>query len=297
MIDHPSGSGGAGLERSCESGSTDWIRQTDVVSGVELLEAWFAGPAYRLHRHDTYGICLTERGVQGFHYRGARHISAPGDVVVLHPDEAHDGYAAADGGFGYRLLYVEPAAIFAAVRQLAGHRAALPFVRQPVVSSPALHQAIRAAFQDERAPLAIDDLVLQLAGGLLATDPAMPPPRPARHLDLAAVTRARAFLDAETTRIVRSVELEAASGLSRYDLARQFRATFGTSPYRYSLLRRLDRARVQLSARRPLVDVALETGFADQAHFTRQFRAAYGLTPARYRALAGRESEVGGRKT
>jgi len=31
--------------------------------------------------------------------------------------------------------------------------------------------------------------------------------------------------------------------------------------------------------------VALEAGFADQAHLTRMFRAAFGLTPARYRAL------------
>jgi AraC-like DNA-binding protein len=36
---------------------------------------------------------------------------------------------------------------------------------------------------------------------------------------------------------------------------------------------------------RPLVDVAAEAGFADQAHFTRAFRSRFGLTPGRYRAL------------
>ncbi len=40
---------------------------------------------------------------------------------------------------------------------------------------------------------------------------------------------------------------------------------------------------------RPLVEVACDAGFADQAHFTRTFKAAFGLTPARYRAMrAGR---------
>ena len=117
--------------------------------------------------------------------------------------------------------------------------------------------------------------------------------------------------------MVRSSELEAATGLTRYDLARQFRAAFnqsphvfydeiraerartllreglarqfraavGTSPYRYSLMRRLDCARAQLRSRRSLADVALATGFADQAHLTRKFKAAFGITPARYRAL------------
>ena len=50
-------------------------------------------------------------------------------------------------------------------------------------------------------------------------------------------------------------------------------------------MRRLDFAREQIARHRPLVEVALEAGFADQAHFTRMFKAAFGLTPARYGAL------------
>ena len=59
----------------------------------------------------------------------------------------------------------------------------------------------------------------------------------------------------------------------------------GTSPYRYLLMRRLDFAREQLHQGRSLTDVAVESGFADQAHFTRAFRSTFGLTPAHYRAL------------
>ncbi len=75
------------------------------------------------------------------------------------------------------------------------------------------------------------------------------------------------------------------TGLTRYDLARQFRVMCGTSPYRYLLMRRLDFAREQLAQDRSLVEVAIEAGFADQAHFSRMFKATFGITPARYRAL------------
>lgn len=276
---------GLGLERSCSAATADWLRSTGPENGIEWLEAWLHGPAYHPHRHDTYAICLTTRGVQAFHYRGTREISLPGQVVVLHPDELHDGQAGTEAGFGYRQLYVEPALIAEAVQVLRGPGCALPFVRRPVVRSPRLANAITAAFVGGRDPLALDSLVVQMAEGLLEADPSSPRVSRPRHLDVAALHRARAFLAAAQTRVVGSAELEAVSGLTRYDLARQFRVLYGTSPYRYLLMRRLDRAREQIARRRPLVDVALDAGFADQAHFARQFKASFGLTPARYRAL------------
>jgi AraC-like DNA-binding protein len=251
---------------------------------VELLRAWFGGRGYATHRHDTYAIGVTERGVQTFDYRGRVETSRPGQVAVLHPDEAHDGRAGAEGGFGYRIVYVEPARIAAAARAITGRPTALPFVREPVLESPALARAVEDAFRLPPEPLALDALVLQLAEGLLQAERGGQAASASRRLDQAALARARAFLDGRRG-IVRSAELEAVTGLGRYELARQFRAQYGTSPYRYSLLRRLDSARERLRAGAPLVDVALTAGFADQAHFTRMFRSAYGMTPGRYARL------------
>ena len=124
---------GVGLERLCTGAPADWMRSSAAEYGVERLEAWLRGAAYRAHRHDTYAIGVTERGVQTFDYRGRVETSRPGQVAVLHPDEAHDGRAGTEGGFGYRIVYVEPARIAAAVHAITGHPTALPFVRQPVL--------------------------------------------------------------------------------------------------------------------------------------------------------------------
>jgi AraC-like DNA-binding protein len=281
-------SGGEGLERSCRSPAGGWITGDGPVGGVERFRAWFAGEAYHKHRHDTYAIGLTDRGIQAFDYRGAERVSTPGQVVVLHPDEVHDGRAGTADGFGYRIVYVEPARLADALRGLRGRPGPLPFVREPVSLNGLLAGAVRRAFEDPLEPLAVDTLVADLAGGLLAAEGSGARPAPSRRVNVSALERARQFLDAERTRVVRSTELEALTGLTRYDLARQFRVVFGTSPYRYLLMRRLDLAREGIHRGRPLADVALEAGFADQAHLTRVFKAAFGLTPARYRALRTR---------
>jgi len=279
--------GGAlpGLERSCGPGRSDWLRRRELSDGVQALEAWFTGLGYDTHRHDTYAIGLTDVGVQAFDYRGAARVALPGQVVVLHPDETHDGRAGTPEGFGYRIVYVAPARIHAAARAIRGRPCALPFVRESVAVNPALAAAIEAAFREDPEPLAVDGLVFRLAEALLDADPSSAGSAAPARLDVRALARARQLLDAETTRVIRSTELEAITALTRYDLARQFRAAFGTSPYRYSLMRRLDSARAQLERNRSLADVALAAGFADQAHLTRKFKAAFGVSPARYRRL------------
>jgi AraC-like DNA-binding protein len=278
-------SAGEGLERSCDRPGASWIDSAAPVDGVELFRAWFAGEAYDRHRHDTYAIGLTRSGVQMFDYRGATRTSMPGEVVVLYPDEVHDGRAGDPAGFGYRIVYVQPALLADVIRAVAGRPAPLPFVDDPVSTNPALARAIDAAFDTALEPLAADSLLADLASGLLAAARRDAGAPTSRRIDRRAVESARRFLDAERTRVVRSAELESITGLTRYELCRQFRVALGTSPHRYLVMRRLELAREHIHRGRPLVDVACDVGFADQAHFTRAFKSAFGLTPARYRAL------------
>ncbi|MCP4329125.1 MAG: AraC family transcriptional regulator [Alphaproteobacteria bacterium] len=285
MVGNSIRSGVQGLERSCSHGRDDWFRCTPPVGGIELLEAHFRDPAFAKHRHDTYAIGLTEIGVQVFDYRGTTEASTPGRVVVLHPDEAHDGRAGTEIGFGYRNVYVDPSRIFDAVYAITGEYRPLPFVRTAVMTSRTLAAAVRAVFAFELQPLVIDDLIVRFAEGLLENESPRGRFKRNHTFDIAAIRRARDFLDTERTRVVRSNELEAVTGLRRYDLARQFRTSMGTSPYRYGLLRRLELARDRLRTRQSLADVAAETGFADQAHFTRILKSTIGLTPGQYQSM------------
>jgi hypothetical protein len=197
------------------------------VDGVELFQAWFSRRGFTRHRHDTYAIGVTESGVQVFDYRGRVERSLPGQVVVLHPDEMHDGRAGTEGGFGYRIVYVNPARIADAVRTLRGRPTPLPFVRETVSRNRTLGRAVTAAFRSVPEPLALDALVLRLAEGLIQGDPNGPPVGAPRRLDHAALAQGRAFLDSRRA-IVRSADLEAVTGLSRYEFARQFRTLYGT---------------------------------------------------------------------
>ena len=100
-----------------------------------------------------------------------------------------------------------------------------------------------------------------------------------------AAALARDYLEENAERPVRSDELEAITGLDRYALSRHFRATYSTSPHRFLLMRRLQRARRMIEVGEPLAEIAIGAGFSDQSHFNRHFKKAFGLTPGRWSAL------------
>jgi len=271
------------LERSCAPGGADWLLSEPPAHGVARLRARLQRAAYATHRHDTYTVALTERGVQEFDYRGGVHRSLAGQVVLLHPDEPHNGRAGTDAGFGYRTLYVEPAPLLDALRVIDAQACALPFAPDPVLDDRELAQALAGAFSGALEPLRAQALVWSVARALWRA--ARRTPAASRAVDDAALRRSREFLSAHCTRVVRADELEAVSGLSRFELCRQFKRCLGTTPYRYLLMRRLDAVRARLRRGERLSDVALDSGFADQAHMTRMFKAAVGLTPRQFAAL------------
>jgi AraC-like DNA-binding protein len=250
----------------------NWILRAP--GGLERIEACYSGAAFAPHRHDTYAIGITLKGVQTFDYRGSTRYSLPGQLVVLFPDELHDGRAGDNQTFRYRTAYIAPAQI----QDALGGRA-LPFIDGGVSSDPRLRRRVLALLRDYDRPLteleqqdALYDLAIALqdvAGGAPSI----------KSVNRTAAMRARDYIEDRIDRGFSLGDLEHVTQHNRWQLSRDFRAMFGTSPYRYLLARRLDRARFLILAGYAITDAALACGFSDQSHFGRLFKRTVGLTP------------------
>nr|WP_245214230.1 AraC family ligand binding domain-containing protein [Pararoseomonas indoligenes] len=256
----------------------------DPETGIEAIRARFAAHAYDLHRHDEWLVGVTDRGVQDFLCRGVRRRSTPGRVILIEPEEAHDGQAGAEGGFAYRMLYLPRPWLRGALADAAGD----PGFAASLTDDAPLGEAIRAAclaMEEPAERLARDAALDAVLHGLrphLARPARLGPAR----RDDAVARRARERLQDDPARDPGADALARAAGAAdRFQLARAFRAAYGTSPHAYLLQTRLLRARRLLAAGERPAAVAAECGFADQSHLGRRFRRAYGLTPAAFRVL------------
>jgi len=186
------------------------------------------------------------------------------------------------------MLYLEPSLL---APYLDEGRAPLPFVHQPILSDDALQASLLDALETlDRGldDLFVADLLGDIARGLMRH--AGQRAKPIGALARQQMQMARDYLIAHADRAVSSAELEAVTGLDRFTLARHFRACFATSPHRFLLMRRLERARQMIDPGRTnqdasLAAIAAASGFADQSHFNRHFKKAYGMTPGRWANL------------
>ena len=250
------------------------FRITPAAGPVHRLEASLRKFSYAPHRHDTYTLAITLEGVQSFTYRGARRQSLPGGLVVLHPDELHDGRAEDEQGFRYRSISLDPQ-LFQQI--LAG--AELPFISNGVSSDPCLLKSVQPLLADLQRPLeqaAMDDAIYEIVTRMSELAGVR---RRIKLADHRAAERAREFLLVAWDQPVSLEMLEQHAERDRWRLSRDFRVVFGTSPYRFLLMRRLQQAQALIAQGHALADVAARCLFADQSHMTRSFRKAFGITP------------------
>ena len=130
----------------------------------------------------------------------------------------------------------------------------------------------------ERAITVVGDVLTGLAPG--AVDAGFPGAGRRRRL----VDEVRQALHEEPD--LRLTELARLVGLSPFHLSRMFKQACGLTISAYRVRLRVRGALERLGeGERDLARLAVDTGFADQAHLTRRVRTETGDTPGRLRAL------------
>jgi AraC family transcriptional regulator len=117
-----------------------------------------------------------------------------------------------------------------------------------------------------------------------ATGAAQPLPGDRIYLSPPKLKRVMEFIDAHLNDSIGLHDLAATAGLSANHFLRVFKLATGKTPYHFLRARRLERAQVLLADdTMPLAELALECGFANQAHFTAALSRELGISPGRYR--------------
>jgi AraC family transcriptional regulator len=253
------------------------VRQVGTFSGSEVVYP----PLFMLgeHSHDKAGFALFQRGASVESFGRLNFLQHPGTVLirphgVFHSDKTKD--------MGGRCFLLEvPPAWLQHVRQ-----------QTKILDAPQLHETAEITLvmkeiyaewltPDSASSFAIESLMFELVARLLRNtkfpiSPRVPP----------WLRRAKQYLDGCFSEKVTLLQVAQEANVHPTHLAREFRRYQGVSVGTY-----LRKCRVDDAARRiarhdgTLAEIALDSGFASQAHFSTVFKRLTGKTPSQYRQI------------
>jgi AraC family transcriptional regulator len=280
-------------ERVRAAGSTDGkYVQRDFAGG----EGWSArevicraGPSDRPfeERHEDYSVSAVVEGSFTYRSEAGRALLYPGALLLGNGGRCFEcGHAHAVGDRCVSLhlhedLFGEIAAAVASTSRFRFTAPSLPASSKalPIVALMEVLSSTASPFRREELALRIVERVIAAAADQKRT-PVTPTGREARR-----VVEAIRLVESDAARAVQLQDLAAVAGMSKYHFLRTFRRLTGVTPHQYLLSARMRRAALGLaSSRRPVLAIALDSGFGDLSTFNRRFRATFGATPSQYRA-------------
>ena len=241
---------------------------------------------YERHFHDTFSIGQITGGRSTYLNGRLRETVGAGAVVVMNPGDVHACNPIDGERWSYRMLYVDRGWLTALQHSLGFDanqdlRLFSTAVTGDVPLFAGFGELVRVLVDDAAEPLQKSSAAVAYFSAVQQRlDPA---PRSgeasAQKLRLAAE-----FISDNRTRRLTLEEICAATDLSASYLIRAFKRRYGMTPHAYLINRRVQFGQDQLRRGRAIADVALDAGFADQAHFQRAFKRLFAATPRQYRA-------------
>lgn len=237
------------------------------------------------HFHGYYVFGLIEAGRTVMSCREQEFYLRRGHLFVFNPGDNHGCLQCGSEPLEYRTVNIDSAVMLRLAAELAD-LTERPVFRQPVFEDEELARHLRLLHEmilHQAAEFAKEEALLFLLSELIQrySQPfaySIPDCR-------IEVEQACRFLQQHYAQTISLEQVCQLVGLSKSTLLRAFTKSKGVTPYRYLQAIRVDAAQKLLQQGRAPVDVALQTGFSDQSHFTNYFQQMIGLTPGAYREM------------
>jgi AraC-like DNA-binding protein len=240
---------------------------------------------YTRHSHEHFSIGAITAGRSTYLHEQSEFQVSAGTVVLMNPGDVHACNPIDDQPWSYLMLYVETPWLTDLQHQL-GFGQDQAFRRFSITH---LHDADLFAGLKGLYEVLVDEqhdiLRKHSAAVEFFTDVQQrlnPGNQPLRESNF-KLERAAEYIRDNCTQLLKLEDICAAAQLSPSYLIRAFKQHYGMTPHAFVLNQRIQFAREQLRSGKLIADVALEAGFADQAHFQRVFKQHLAATPGQYK--------------
>lgn len=246
--------------------------------GIELRVYHELVQPFAAHSHDGYVIGHVIEGSRDMVCDGKDYRVLPGDLLAFNPGEVHSCTQHGEDPLEYVSVLMQ--ANVAGWKRLQG-----PIVRSVLATQAfdGFASALRAggSVSEQRQLLQALLAALSVEGSKACEEST----RTDIGSALAAAECAQHSLRAHVARHTSLDSLADEQGLSKFQLLRAYKKRYAITPLAHLSSFKIERACELLAKGIAPAEIAMQLGFADQAHLTRVFKQQIGMTPKAYQRM------------
>ena len=247
---------------------------------LELKEATFQNQSFPDHFHDAYSIGILERGIEQIILPHKTIIAHANAVIVINPYDIHAHCCFDNESWKYRIIYINADAVNY-IQNKAGLSAGkrLYFPTQLIEDNHLYQLILNFHLHSSENKMQYLDIIIRYLVAAYSEES----PESTVTQYKGRIKEAASFMQHNFSDKIIVDDIAAQFGMDKYKFIRSFKQEIGITPVSYLLLHRINHSKKLISQKMPIVEVALETGFYDQSHFTHYFKKYIGISPLLYR--------------
>ncbi len=253
--------------------------------GLELHQRIDTDCAVSRHVHWVFSLSAVDAGVRMYTTKKGKYCVTSGNIFVVNLGDVHSSSVPAGYKCSNKSMRIDPGLLRSINMQITGNLYETISLRQPVIHDMELSRHIfdlHRVMGKSPESLEVECRILDIFSMLYERHSQQGKNPGVFGKEHIRVCRACEYLQDRFNENISLNELADFAGLSPFYLSRVFTQAMGVPPHTYQLQIRLKKATDLLAAGRPIIEVALETGFCDQSHFQKSFKKKFGITPRQY---------------
>lgn len=250
----------------------------DTYDGLEIKDCLFKNQSFPKHFHDTFSIGIIKKGFERIFITEKDFLLPSNTVIIVNPFEVHDNSFFDHFEWAYQCVYLNQE-IFDFVAQKLQIRVSYPLNLQNIIENDEYLFNLIDTFNRSCNP--INQQVEALTKHLIINYQSFASTK--SNVSNQLIEDCAEYLLENIFEKINLEDVAKKFSLSTFQLIRYFKKEKGITPISYLLMNRIIKAKNLLSQTSSVVDVALETGFFDQAHFAKYFKKYVGVSPLQYK--------------
>ena len=231
--------------------------------------------AYKDHLHEELSVGYIEEGASILNVNGKDYHMEAGEAIIIYPYVSHKCQPVDINNWRFTMIYIRNEFCEEMFNHLGGNKAI--GIKKLGASEFDQIKCLAEVLKSDTCGFDKEvELISTLIQLLKLEDVAIKFESSKKLMEI------KAYIEENFLKTLSLTDIEKTFGINKFILIRNFRKKFNATPNAYQLQMRVNYGKGLLKSSNDIADVALRSGFYDQAHFTKEFKKAYGITPLNY---------------